>query len=217
MSGLDWLSAKCALKRPLLGGALLALVTTAGSQALASAGCDAVNAGAFNVHFTQPNSPSMNITGFAIGDKITFNLTGAEPSGGANAFVVAEPNNTVLLNVRDIMSPRSFSIPVSAVTGTLCKLCHKPRARRRSALRRLAPRRAPAALAIPTAAAACCASHKDSRSEFGCGDLGRHRRDQRCFHLSWRHADRNCRRRLAADRTEANRPPRSAPREAIHA
>ena len=119
MSGLGWLSAKCALKRPLLAGAvLLALVTTGGSQALASAGCDAVNAGAFNVHFTQPNSADMNIAGFAIGDKITFNLTGAEPSGGANAFVVAEPNNTVLLNVSDIMSARSVSIPVSAVTGT---------------------------------------------------------------------------------------------------
>ena len=60
----------------------------------------------------------MNIAGFAIGDKITFNLTGAEPAGGANAFVVAEPNNNVLLNVSDIMSPRSVSIPVSAVTGT---------------------------------------------------------------------------------------------------
>ena len=119
MNGLGWLSAKGALKRPLLAGAvLLALVTTGGSQALASAGCDAVNAGAFNVHFTQPNSAGMNIAGFAIGDKITFNLTGAEPSGGANAFVVAEPNNTVLLNVSDIMSPRSVSIPVSAVTGT---------------------------------------------------------------------------------------------------
>src|SRR6266567_1621088 len=64
---------------------------------------------------------------------------------------------------------------------------------------RLAPRRAPAALAIPTAAVACCASHKDSRSELGCGDLGRHRRDQRCFHLSRRHADRNCPRRLHHD------------------
>jgi hypothetical protein len=119
MRGLGRLSAKRALKRSLLAGAaLLALVTTGGSQALASAGCDAVNAGAFNVHFTQPNSVSMNIAGFAIGDKITFNLTGAEPSGGANAFVVAEPDNTVLLNVSDIMSPRSVSIPVSAVTGT---------------------------------------------------------------------------------------------------
>jgi hypothetical protein len=119
MSGLGWLSAKCALKKPLLAGAaLLVLVTTGGSQALASAGCDAVNAGAFNLHFTQPNSAGINIAGFAIGDKITFKLTGAEPSGGANAFVVAEPNNTVLLNVSDIMSPRSVSIPVSAVTGT---------------------------------------------------------------------------------------------------
>src|SRR6266478_1827955 len=70
MSGLGWLSVKCALKRSLLaGGALLGLVTTGGSQALASAGCDAVNAGAFNVHFTQPNSVSMNITGFVIGIK----------------------------------------------------------------------------------------------------------------------------------------------------
>jgi hypothetical protein len=119
MNGLGWLSAKGALKRPLLAGAvLLALVTTGGSPALASAGCDAVNAGAFNVHFTQPNSAGMNISGFAIGDEIKFNLTGAEPSGGANAFVVAEPNNTVLLDVSDIMSPRSVSIPVSAVTGT---------------------------------------------------------------------------------------------------
>jgi hypothetical protein len=119
MSGFGWLSATRALKRPLLAAAaLLALVTSGGGQALASAGCDAVNAGAFNVYFTQPNSPGMNIAGFAIGDKITFNLTGAEPSGGANAFVVAEPNNTVLLNVSDIVSPRSLSMPVSAATGT---------------------------------------------------------------------------------------------------
>ena len=69
MSGLGWLSTKCALKRSLLaGGALLALVTTNGSQALASAGCDAVNAGAFNVHFIAARtSPPMNIAGFTSG------------------------------------------------------------------------------------------------------------------------------------------------------
>ncbi|WP_068023251.1 autotransporter outer membrane beta-barrel domain-containing protein [Rhodoplanes sp. Z2-YC6860] len=58
--------------------AFAALVGLGGGQALASAGCDAVNAGAWNVNVTGDtflDTGSLVIANFAVGDKISFNVT----------------------------------------------------------------------------------------------------------------------------------------------
>jgi hypothetical protein len=110
---------KLTSKKVLLAGGVLALVAAGGGQAFASAGCDAVNTGAFNVNLTQPNLAGISVPGFAIGDKVTFNAAGTVPAGsGANGLIVANPQNAVFLDIANITSPQSFSIPVSAITGT---------------------------------------------------------------------------------------------------
>src|SRR5262249_30868318 len=55
--------------------ALAALVSVGGRQALASAGCDAVNAGGFNGSGTSFFLLKQTIAGFAIGDAVTFTIT----------------------------------------------------------------------------------------------------------------------------------------------
>ena len=55
----------------VIGAALAAFIGFGGGHALASAGCDAVNAGALNA---TPGIPSRTVGGLAVGDTITFNI-----------------------------------------------------------------------------------------------------------------------------------------------
>jgi hypothetical protein len=74
----------------LLGAALAVLVSIGGRQALASAGCDAVNAGGFNDSNAEGGS-SKTVQNFAVGDKVTFNIT---THGGS--WSLSSGNGTVL-------------------------------------------------------------------------------------------------------------------------
>jgi hypothetical protein len=56
--------------------ATLAVLVGSESTALASSGCDAVNAGGFDFSPPQPNAPAfVTVNHFAVGDKIVFNVT----------------------------------------------------------------------------------------------------------------------------------------------
>ena len=61
----------------VIGAALAVLIGIGGGQALALAGCDAVNAGGFNGFFA---ASSITIGGLTVGDKLTFTLV----AGGAD-------------------------------------------------------------------------------------------------------------------------------------
>ena len=82
--GLTLLSVCCAGARPfsfarrlVFGVASVGILFCGSGEARASAGCDSVNAGTLNV--TQTDGPAFSqktVTGFVVGDKITFTLTG---------------------------------------------------------------------------------------------------------------------------------------------
>src|SRR5262249_39382034 len=89
----------------VLGAALAALVSIGGGQVLASAGCDAVNAGVFDVTLTtvpgQITSNPVTISNFAVGGTVTFQAppTGTIPNfptGGNFSWQLASGNNTTL-------------------------------------------------------------------------------------------------------------------------
>lgn len=71
-------------RRAVLGIASVGILFCGSGEARASAGCDAVNAGQFNV--TQTDGPAfsrLSIPGFVVGDKITFTFTGVNATVGA--------------------------------------------------------------------------------------------------------------------------------------
>jgi hypothetical protein len=81
----------------VLGAALSALVSIGGGQALASAGCDAVNAGGFNDTVTNLNTSVKTVANFVVGDKITFAITMTGAGGGQ--WELQNGNNTILESV----------------------------------------------------------------------------------------------------------------------
>lgn len=91
--------ARCAVS----GIAGIGILLCAGSAAWASAGCDTLNAGGFNV--TQTDGPAFNqktVTGFAVGDKITFTITGlnaTHAAGGQWWFTSVSVPGTLLDSV----------------------------------------------------------------------------------------------------------------------
>jgi len=78
----------------VLGAALAALIGFGGGQALASAGCDAVNAGGFNDALAAPPaSDTKTISNFVIGDTITFVIT---IQATTDSWRLSSGNNTTL-------------------------------------------------------------------------------------------------------------------------
>ena len=78
----------------VLGAALAALIGFGGGQALASAGCDAVNAGGFNDALAAPPaSDTKTISNFVIGDTITFVIT---IQATIDSWRLSSGNNTTL-------------------------------------------------------------------------------------------------------------------------
>ena len=111
----------------VIGAALAALIGIGGGQALASAGCDAVNSGGFNGFFA---ASGITIGGFAVGDKLTFTLvangadwglengsggTVAGPTGfsGIQSYTVTSVGNDTTLTQRT-----TIFVPVQAMTVT---------------------------------------------------------------------------------------------------
>jgi hypothetical protein len=95
----------------VLGAALGALVSIGGGQALASAGCDAVNAGGFNDSVTAGNTSTKTITNFAVGDTVTFTIT---LTGGVQAqWTLKSGGGTTLETQSGSSATRSYT-----VTGT---------------------------------------------------------------------------------------------------
>jgi hypothetical protein len=109
----------------VIGAALAALIGIGGGQALASAGCDAVNAGGFNGFFA---ASSITIGGFMVGDGLTFTLvaggadwrlengsggTVAGPTGfsGVQSYTVTGVGNDTTLTQRI-----TIFVPVQAMT-----------------------------------------------------------------------------------------------------
>lgn len=73
-------------RRVVFGIASVGILLFGSGEARASAGCDSVNAGTLNV--TQTNGPAFSqktVTGFAVGDKITFTVTGVNVAFAASA------------------------------------------------------------------------------------------------------------------------------------
>ena len=111
----------------VIGAALAVLIGIGGGQALALAGCDAVNAGGFNGFFA---ASSITIGGFRVGDKLTFTLvaggadwrlengsggTVAGPTGfsGIQSYTVTSVGNDTTLTQRT-----TIFVPVQAMTVT---------------------------------------------------------------------------------------------------
>jgi len=111
----------------VIGAALAVLIGIGGGQALALAGCDAVNAGGFNGFFA---ASSITIGGFTVGDKLTFTLvaggadwrlengsggTVAGPTGfsGIQSYTVTSVGNDTTLTQRT-----TIFVPVQAMTVT---------------------------------------------------------------------------------------------------
>lgn len=82
------------------------------SEALASTGCDAVNAGVFNrTNYTPPGSGVLNTqTGFEIGDKINFTVSGLP---GSSFQLINGDLNTALLNQPLSNTPSSLDYIVT--------------------------------------------------------------------------------------------------------
>ncbi len=106
----------CTRKTFIIGAALTALMTAGGSQAQASAGCDAVNAGGFNFTVTITAPPftvvaAPSISGFAVGDAISFTLT----ASGAKVLLwaLSSGNSTVLDTATVIASSQARSYTVT--------------------------------------------------------------------------------------------------------
>lgn len=73
-------------RRAVFGLAGVGILFFGSGEARASAGCDSVNAGVFNV--TQNDGPAFSqktVTGFVVGDKITFTVTGVNATLAASA------------------------------------------------------------------------------------------------------------------------------------
>lgn len=90
--------------------AFAALVCLGGGQALASAGCDAVNAGGFNV---SAGVPDITIPNFAVGDKLSFVITIGR--GGGDVTLGAGTNND------DIFITTSSTTQSYTITGNLIR------------------------------------------------------------------------------------------------
>ena len=118
---------RCAFIAGLVSAALAALIGIGGGQALASAGCDAVNSGGFNGFFA---ASGITIGGFTVGDKLTFTLvaggadwglengsggTVAGPTGfsGVQSYTVTGVGNDATLTQRI-----TIFVPVQAMTVT---------------------------------------------------------------------------------------------------
>jgi outer membrane autotransporter protein len=72
----------------IFGAVLVALIGLGGGQARASAGCDAVNAGALNAS----TSTVKAVTGLAVGDTVTFNIT----TSGIGGWDLVSGTNVIL-------------------------------------------------------------------------------------------------------------------------
>ena len=95
----------------VLGAALAALIGFGGGQALASAGCDAVNAGGFNDALAAPPaSDTKTISNFVIGDTITFVIT---IQATTDSWRLSSGNNTTL----DQATTSSHSYTVIGANG----------------------------------------------------------------------------------------------------
>lgn len=90
-------------RRVVSGIAGVGVLLCAGNAAWASAGCDALGAGEFNV--TQTDGPAFSqktVSGFAVGDKITFTITGlnaTRAAGGQWWFTSVSVPGTLLDSV----------------------------------------------------------------------------------------------------------------------
>lgn len=74
------------VRRAIFGIASVGILICGSGEARASAGCDAVDAGTWNV--TQTDGPAFSqktVTGFVVGDKITFTITGINATLAASA------------------------------------------------------------------------------------------------------------------------------------
>jgi Autotransporter beta-domain len=105
----------CARHASVLGAALAALIGIGGGQALASAGCNAVNAGGFNASANGVQT-ARSIPNFAVGDTITFVIT--ITVGG---WTLSSGNNTILA-VTAVSATQSYTVTGRNIDTTLGEL-----------------------------------------------------------------------------------------------
>ena len=94
------------------------LVTVGDKQAFASAACDAVNGGALNqaavgAIFAITGGP---VTGFAIGESLTFTVTNAGPGSARSNWDLSSGNGTVVASLGLVLGPAS-DVVTYTVTG----------------------------------------------------------------------------------------------------
>lgn len=109
-----------ARRAAVTGAALLALVTAGGGQAHASAACDAVNGGALN-QAVGPGLPVFAITGgpvtgFAIGERLTFTVTNTGAGSARANWDLLSGNGTILASLGVVLGSAS-DVVTYTVTG----------------------------------------------------------------------------------------------------
>ena len=111
-------SQRSAFHRVLFAATALLAGSTSAWAVPATGGCSDVNAGFFNVtNSTTPNFQA-EISGFHVGDRVEFTVTG-NASGQSHFELLNGPRNTVLLNLALSTTPNTGSYTVTGANGDL--------------------------------------------------------------------------------------------------